>query len=484
MRSFRAIVHLPLMASICLASIGIVGGALADPHQGAPRSATELSANQPATKQRAFPSASNPGTLIAGAAPQELLLASFIDDVLARNRSVQAMIASWRAAAQRYPQVVSLEDPMFGFMVGPASWGSAQVDDGYMIEARQKLPWPGKRQLRGQEARAQTTAARFDIRDAQLQVVQAAKLAYFEYYLVRRQLELNSQNRRILGQLRDTARTRYEAGQVTQQDVLQAEVELADTERRQIELERMNRVARARINTLLLQPPYLELPPPASVLPEPFELPPAEVLHQIALESRPDLAALSARVRAEQAAVNVAQRDFYPDVEAVGRYDAFWQPNEDDLRPQVGLNMNVPVYRERRQAAVREASFRTSQRRAELQQRVTDVQFEVQSAFEQVEESRRAVALYENKFLPAAEQNVSAASTNYSSGSATLLTFIQAQSQLINLRERHQQAIADYHIRLAQLERVIGGLIPSDRGPEVVPTPPPHINRLHNPRRR
>lgn len=403
----------------------------------------------------------------------ELPLGPFIDDVLARNPSVQAMLGAWRAAAERFPQVVSLEDPMFGFMVGPQSWGSRDVDDAYMVEARQKVPWPGKRQLRGQEASAQASAASLDVNDTRLQIIETAKLAYFDYYLARRQLEFVRTNRQLLGQSRDVARTKYEAGQVTQQDVLQAEVELADLDRQQIELERIDRVAAARINVLLLRHPTAPLLPPPAKLPGPLELPPSDVLHQVAVQRRPDVAAIGARIRADEAAIALAYREFYPDVELVGRYDAFWQPREQDLRPQVGMNLNVPLYRERRKAAVRETTFRVSQRRAELQQRMLDIQFGVQSAYEQVQESRRTVSLYGGRIVPAAEQNIIAASSNYDVGNTNFLNLIQAQRQLIDIRVRQQQATAEYHRRLAQLERVIGGPIPLVREPEVVPTPSP-----------
>src|SRR5687768_1382430 len=35
---------------------------------------------------------------------------------------------------------------------------------------------------------------------------------------------------------------------------------------------------------------------------------------------------------------SLACKEFYPDIEVVGRYDAFWQ--EDPLRPMVGMNLN------------------------------------------------------------------------------------------------------------------------------------------------
>ena len=50
----------------------------------------------------------------------ELALPELIIQVQNRNPSLQAMAASWQAAAQRYPQVVSLDDPTFSAMAARA----------------------------------------------------------------------------------------------------------------------------------------------------------------------------------------------------------------------------------------------------------------------------------------------------------------------------------------------------------------------------
>jgi len=390
----------------------------------------------------------------------ELNLARLIDEVQSRNSSVQAMVATGRAAAERYPQVVSLNDPMFGFMLGPASWASNDVEGAYMVEARQQIPWPGKRAARGRGAQAEAQAASLDIVDTRLRIREATQIAFYDYYLSQRDLELNRQNLEAVDQFRQSARTRYESNQATQQDYLQAEVELADIERRQIEIERMHRIAVARINTLLRVPPNAPLAPPPRSLSPPTALPPAEVLHQVAVQQRPDLAALNARIQAEQAAEALACREYYPDLEVVGRYDAFWQRPEQDLRPQVGMNMNVPLYKDRRRAAVREASFRVAQRQAEFQQRITDIHYDVHAGYEQVRESLRTIELYDRRFLPVAQQNVDSARVNYDVGKTTFLDLIQAQRQVIAVRQRQQEAIADYHRRKVVLERAIAGPLP------------------------
>ncbi len=85
------------------------------------------------------------GQAAAPSAEEELSLERLIDEVRARNPSLQAMAATWQAAAQRFPQAVSLEDPMFTAMVAPASFDSDLVNPGYFLQASQKFPWFGKR---------------------------------------------------------------------------------------------------------------------------------------------------------------------------------------------------------------------------------------------------------------------------------------------------------------------------------------------------
>ncbi len=133
--------------------------------------------------------------------------------------------------------------------------------------------------------------------------------------------------------------------------------------------------------------------------------------------------------------------------------------------------MNMPIYRRKLNAAVCEAEFRVNQRRAEYQQKAADVRYEVQAAYEQVLEARRAVAIYVDKLLPVAEQNLDVARSNYDVGKSTFLNLLVAQQQLLSQREQYQQAVAAYHSRLAELERVVAGPLPLDRAPEEVAAP-------------
>jgi outer membrane protein TolC len=389
----------------------------------------------------------------------ELSADVLIEQVLSRNPSLAQMMATWQAALARYPQVTSLEDPMFGATVSPASIGSNEVEFGYRVELTQKLPYCGKRGLRGETATAEASAARYDVGAMRLELIEATKQALADYYLADQALRVNAEGLKLLGDFRANAKERYEkVPAANEQDVLQADVELARQRQRAITLERMRKVAIARINTLLHLPPDSPLPPPPEKL-EQNDLPlSVTALRAGALARRPELRALEERVRAEEAGLALANREYYPDVEVSAAYDTIMGNGPTrDLAPQVGVRLNIPMRVDRRAGAIAEAQAKVASRRAELARQTDQVNFQVQEAYEQVRESERVVRLYEEQTLPAARKNVKAAQSSYVSGKAPFLSLVEAERNLVELEDRYYEALAESYRRRASLERVTGG---------------------------
>jgi outer membrane protein, heavy metal efflux system len=402
------------------------------------------------------------GTPFAGVS--ELSVEALIEQVLARNPSLAQMTAAWQAASARFPQVTSLDDPMFGATFAPASIGSDNVEFGYRLETSQKLLFPGKLGLRGQAAQAEASAAGKEVEDVRLQLIESAKNCFFEYYLVSRAIAVNEENLRLLKTFREEAKTRYERALVPEQDVVQADVELGRQRERGLTLERMRKVAIARINTLMHLPPETHLPPPPERLTMAGALPPLEVLRGFALNRRPDLQALADRIRAEEASLALAYKEFYPDVEVTAAYDTIMGNGPTrDLAPQLGMRLNLPVRKTRRAGAVAEAQARIAERRAQLDSRIDQVNFQLQEAYEQVVESEQIVLLYEKTILPDARRNVEAARSAYETGKTPFLSLIEAQRNQAGLLDRSYEALADYFRRRATLERVIGGSLATEK---------------------
>ncbi|MBI3863187.1 MAG: TolC family protein [Planctomycetia bacterium] len=383
----------------------------------------------------------------------ELSLTGLVEEVRRRNPSLQAALSAYGAAIERCPQVSALEDPMLQTMAAPSSfWPDNQKS--YVLGVGQKIPWGDKRELRGQAAQWNAVAASYDHADLQLRLAEAAQLAFFDYYLVFRQRELNDANLQAVGAFHDTAKSKFESNQVTQQDVLQAEVELARIEQRRVELDQSHEVAVARINLLLHREPQHPLPPPPRQLGAPAGRPDVGELRRAAIEQRPDLAAIAARLQSEQSALALANQEYYPDFEVMGKYDTFW--TDAAQRAQIALNLNVPIYQEKRHAAVREAMFRVNRLQAEYEREVDVVKNEVQTAHARLEASRRTRELFEGKLLPATEGNVAAAASGYTAGTVDFLRLVQAQREFIELNEKYQQALVEQHRNRAELDRVVG----------------------------
>ena len=136
-------------------------------------------------------------------------------------------------------------------------------------------------------------------------------------------------------------------------------------------------------------------------------------------------------------------------------YDTFWQ--ERQLRPQVGVRMNLPLRAAKRDAAVREAEAKVAERIAEAEPADGRREPRRGSGPHEAAESDETVRLYKETVLAAAEQNVKSIQPLYTTGKTPFLNLIDAERSVIDLRNRYYEATADAFRRRAALERAVGG---------------------------
>lgn len=438
----------PALAALIAGSSWLAG--CASPDLGAQHRALERS-----FAARAAPASDLEASPLAGLA--QLERGALVREVLLRNPSIEAARQAWGAALARYPQETSLDDPMLAYGVAPASFGSHQVDNGQRVEVSQKVPFPGKLSLRGEVALAEAAAASFDYEAARLRIGTMASLLFDDYTLAARSLEINAEHRRLLEELHSVALARYEAGRGTQQDPLQAETESAELLDQEVVLETRREVVSAQINALLHRPADAALPPP----PAPSEATPGaepgeEEPTADALQERPELRAARARVEAGVSDVARARRDFLPDLVLSGGYDSFWQ--ERDLRPSVGVAIDVPLQVGRRRAAVAEAQARLARARSE-QERVEDaIRLSVATAIARLREAHHHLELARDRLLPAARDRVAAARAAFESGRGSFFELIEAERTLRSAQLGYYEELANLGRRRADLDRAIGKL--------------------------
>ena len=196
-----------------------------------------------------------------------LTLPALVAEVELRNHHLLSSAAAVEAAQIRVAPASALADPTLSYMMLPRSIGS---DIGFRPgdQISQAFPWPGKRDLQGLVAAQQRDVVREDQAITRLDVVAAAKTAFAEWHYLHRAIEINTANQQVVDELIAVAQARYASGRALQQDVLQAEVELALIEQQRLVLDQQLTSARTHINSLLNRDSDASLPPPA-----PFEPP-------------------------------------------------------------------------------------------------------------------------------------------------------------------------------------------------------------------
>lgn len=394
---------------------------------------------------------SRDGELALAGADQRLDPRRLIGAVLARNPGLEAARHAARAALSRVPRATALEDPMLSYSTAPLSLVSGHRM-GHAVELSQRLPFPGKLRLAGDLALSEAEGSGHELEALRLELALLASELFADYYLVERSLALNAESAGLLEDLRATLEAQYRAGRGTQQELLGAELGQAELERERLNLETERAVVVARLNGLLHRAPRAPLPPP----PEQLAVAPVDAPGPEAITGRPEHQAYHARIRGREAAVALAERAFLPDFEVMTAYNSMWDVPEH--RWMVGLGINLPLWREAREAGVEEAEAELDRARSELQRVETELQVAVEEAQRLVEDSHRVLELYEARLLPAARAQVDAARATYGAGQLPLAGLLDAERALRGVTLQEESARAELTRRQARLARAAGRL--------------------------
>lgn len=387
-----------------------------------------------------------------------------VEMVRAMNPEVQVMALEAEAAAAKVEGAGSLADPKVTFLV--EGWqrdfpsylprGSSEGTD-KTVRITQELPFWGKRDLKREIAEAGARKAAVLKKAVENDLVAKVKVAYAEYHQAHLTIDLAKSLRGRLDTLTRLASARYGQALGKQQDVTRAGVEksMLDTEIARMQAER--RKARVKINRLLNR----DLNAPLVEEPHPRPIPPVEALDVAALTERaqaanPDLLAQDAIIAGADKSVALAEKGWYPDFEVgVGamRREGQWDNYE------AMVSMNVPIQWGLRHSEIGEAKAMSAAARQRRTARQIELGNEVQDALISLEASRQVETLLRENALPQAEIGFQAAAKSYELGRTDFLDVLTAEQQLWKTQIDLLKVQFDQQIRLAEVEKLIGGAL-------------------------
>ena len=382
----------------------------------------------------------------------ELDRSALIRAVLDRNPSVESARQAWRAALARYRQAGAYEDPMLMGSFAPLSIGSTHSRFGFEVGVSQRIPLGGKLNAQSELAVAEARAAESDYAEARSRLALVASELYDDYFVAVRSLEIQAQHLALMDALKQNASAAYASGHASVQDTLQAEGELARLEYQSSVYETQRQVAVAQINALLHRDPELPLPQPPAALRERDSV--AASAPDKLLAQRPDIAAAHARVRVAEARRQVAESEYHPDLTVELNYNSMWDMPEH--RFMAGVSLNVPLQRERRQAAIDEAAAMRASAESETQNMTDTARGELAVAARRIDEAERAVALFEQRIVPIARERIEAARAGFISAQNSFTALIEAERALRSAELELLMAQSDVSKRKAALDRALG----------------------------
>ena len=441
---------------------------------------TDVAAYDPAAlAPAAVPSRPEPPPGPAQSLP-ELTERSGLDEYLAyaalNNPAVEAAFFRWRAAAEVEPQVRALPDPRVTYQYYIREVETRVGAQQQAVGIAQTFPWFGKLRLRGEAAAEAAGAARQRYEAAKLDLFFRVRRAYYDYYYLGQFLATTEENFRLLKYLENVVRLRYRNQADPQNALLRLQVEMGRLQDRLTALRDRRAPMAAVLNAALSRPTEAPLPVPASIPAETIAATDAQLLAWQA-EASPDLRAMQFEVAAGRRRINLARKDYFPDLTLGLTYidtnasTGGRHPDGDGDDPVIAmLSMNVPIWRAKYDAGVREAKAKSRAARLERADRANALASRLKMAAYRYRDAHREVGLYRDTLLPKARQAYRIAETDFSTGKAGFNDLIDAQRTLLDLKLAYHRALAERAKALAEIELLVGRAVP--RAPEVPPETP------------
>jgi TolC family type I secretion outer membrane protein len=413
--------------------------------------------------------------------PESMTLQDCIDLALRQNPSILKAQEEIRrthgviveARAQAIPQINAT--------------GTAQVIDRHTIDSfpgspgvfkNQEQPWSAQIEVSqlvyaGGRVRAALRAARLSDQIAALGFQSAVantlldvRKAFYQILLNKAQIEVREQSVTLLEeQLRD-AQSRFDVGTVPRFNVLRAGVELANAKPPLIRSQNDLRLAKEALVKLLAidsagrTNEFTPINFDGRLVYEHrgWQLPTAL---QQALDDRPRMLQAERQIGVAKANVQVVSAGYKPQASVFANYgwhDSAFTNEIDSTREGWTLGGNVSW-------ALFDGMLthgRVTQARAQLQEANLDyadmrrqVELEVRQAYSDYLQTLELIEA-QKKTVEEAEESLRLAEARFRAGSGTQLDVLSAQTALTDARSNEIQALYDYNVAIATLERVTG----------------------------
>lgn len=306
------------------------------------------------------------------------------------------------------------------------------------------------------QAKAGVLSAEASVGLARTAVAFAVANAYFEQLRRERLLALAKQQVEQAKKHLEMVQAQVNAGVAARIDLNPVKVELKQAEFNLVSAENSARVAATNFRNAL----GLDRGPALKLEDVPDEVPSStgrlEDYVAEALRLRPDLMQVKASVQQAEASLSLAKINARPQASISGSY--VYGMGDSPTQRQLFLlgSVSIPIFSAGAlKADVREARSNLESNKIRLQQLMKDISADVEAAYSNLVSAVGRIAAA-NALVDSARENLAAANEKYRLGVGIALEIVDAQIQFFSAQNSAAEALYDYHIAKASLNRAIG----------------------------
>ncbi|WP_439535795.1 TolC family protein [Methyloversatilis sp.] len=316
------------------------------------------------------------------------------------------------------------------------------------IGLSQRFDYPSQRDARLRVAEAGVVSAQSGVQSFEIDLLAQLKQNY--YLVIRYQAELRAarEDLELARSIRNRVEVRVNTGEAPRYELIRADTELLTAQKNADAAVLRIVQAKARLRALVAGqlPEEFEL---QGDLERDFELPPLGQLRDDMLARNPEIFRLKAEIDrfTEQRELEKLRR--MPDVSLKLARDR--DPEYDANR--IGVAVTIPIF-DRRQGQIAQAGAQVERTRLQLDNRLFQLQQQLDAAYRQFELSRNQVSALETGIVREAEAALKVAEAAYRFGERGILDFLDAQRVFRAVRNELISARYDLSAAVVEIERL------------------------------
>ena len=311
----------------------------------------------------------------------------------------------------------------------------------------------GKRAKRLAVAKEEQKSTEIDLAVLERQIRRRTRQAFYQALAAQDETAQAKVALDLVTRTRDMVQQRYENGGVAQLELIQADVELAKAVADYETTSQAQRSAEVLLAGLLNRP----LSTAVGITGKLDEVPSAPTLDAVvaqALQSNADLMKSMQDLRTEERRLQLAKAQRIPNIDLQPGVD-FNAPPDFHEGGRGGFSVSIPLFN-RGQGDIALSNAKLNLLRLTLESQRLNASAQVASAyFDHIAKLHQAQQ-YREKILPQNEKLLSMAEDSYQAGKTSLLTLIDAQRRLNDVRKAYLDSLFAAQSSFAALEEVVG----------------------------